>query len=61
MHYGVKQYILKPTDPNLLIKALREEISGRAAEQEAVSAREKMQRQFKKWLQRRPNSIGMNV
>ena len=48
MHYGVKQYILKPTDPNLLIKALREEISEVAAEQEAVSAREKMQRQFKK-------------
>lgn len=48
MRYGVKHYILKPTDPELLIKALKEEMEDVAAEQKEAEAREKMQKRFEK-------------
>ncbi|MBT9777774.1 response regulator [Clostridium sp. MCC353] len=48
MRYGVKHYILKPTDPELLIKALKEEMEDVAAEQEEAASRENMQKRFEK-------------
>lgn len=48
MNYGVKRYILKPTDPKLLRTALEEEVKEVRQEQEALKTKDKIQRKLKK-------------